>query len=502
MAALSAAAGALSLLISTLELACLPGGAAAADEASETGIKRGRMWTEEGLTKALGDLQDEVAKLHTELAWLRQENAGLRESLNNSDDSRSGGSNATKMQGPPRDPNAEHGSTLFLAMCAGSVYFDTYCGPFLASFERAYGASASRHRVVAFTADVDERLRDAAEKRFSPWARIEVLQKAQMSLKGGSEQIYGKQAESQSENMACSMDGNRIKHCEMFKEALDSRDFRTMLDSLMFPWRITQYLKEHADGFCYAAIMDSDMLFVQPLGQYLPKCETGGGADWDVAFTVYDHKFKVPWADDPAAAGRTQHGLSRVNCGLVLLNLHDVTLAKRFLSKWVHVTHDMLTAGVGGDAEDYDQWRHWEEQLGKEFRGNDQAGLVLLLSGYDTTRLHSLLGWGPGACEVCETPVEVRLDAFQDEKPLPVRFRAFPARVLNHPEAMEGGAFSEDLRIVHLKGLWWRLYLSKGMLTWDATRRPEWHAEAMALQGLSRMIWQMAVPEEARRIGP
>lgn len=469
-------------------------------------VKRTRVWDEPTLSRLVANLQKEVAGLRTELAWLRLDNQVLRGQSNVGRDA--GPPGGTRR--PPPDPDAAHGSTLFITMCAGTLYFDTYCGPLFASFERAYGAAAARHRIAAFYVDVDEGLLAAAKERFSPWLRVVALpQDAKEGMKGGSAKTYGKDTEGKGDNVKCMFAEGRVTSCRVQEEAQDNRDFKTMIDSLWFPWRIARYLKENADGFCYMAVMDSDVLFVNPLGHYLPDCSRGavlagagvgghgGGADWDVAFTVYDEHLKVPWAEDPAKVGRTKNGLTRLNCGLVLVSLRDVLLARRFMSKWAHVSHQLLTAGEGsGEESDGVMWKIWQTQLEDDFRGNDQAGLVLLTTAYDTSRLESLLGWGPGACEVCSRSVEARLDLFQDELPLPIRFRGLPARILNHPESMVDGVFPPGLRILHLKGLWWRMALGKGVLFWDATRRPDWHRDALALQRLVSETWQLALRPE------
>lgn len=141
-------------------------------------------------------------------------------------------------------------------------------------------------------------------------------------------------------------------------------------------------------------------------------------------------------------------------------------------------------------------WKMWQDELIDDFRGNDPAGLALLLSSYDTARLPSLLGWK--SCRVCSEPVEAHIGMYGGEGNMPVRFRAFPARVLNHAESMQDGTFPNDLLIVHLKGTWWRIVLSNGLQTTDATRTPAWNRDAMALHRLTFYEWQFALPPELR----
>merc|ERR1719478_1368369 len=63
---------------------------------------------------------------------------------------------------------------------------------------------------------------------------------------------------------------------------------------------------------------------------------------------------------------------------------------------------------------------------------------------------------------------------------------------------MVNGTFPPGLRMLHLKGLWWRMALSKGVLFWDATRRPDWHRDAIALQKLMSETWLLALNPEDR----
>lgn len=63
---------------------------------------------------------------------------------------------------------------------------------------------------------------------------------------------------------------------------------------------------------------------------------------------------------------------------------------------------------------------------------------------------------------------------------------------------MVDGVFPPGLRMLHLKGLWWRMALSKGVLFWDATRRPDWHRDALAHQRLASETWQLALQPEDR----
>mmetsp|Transcript_34023 Transcript_34023/g.86047 ORF Transcript_34023/g.86047 Transcript_34023/m.86047 type:complete len:232 (+) Transcript_34023:2255-2950(+) len=58
----------------------------------------------------------------------------------------------------------------------------------------------------------------------------------------------------------------------------------------------------------------------------------------EVGITVYDPGFSVPWAADPAEAGRTRNGFARINAGVVLVSLRDHTLARTFLHRWAQAT--------------------------------------------------------------------------------------------------------------------------------------------------------------------
>jgi len=264
------------------------------------------------------------------------------------------------------------------------------------------------------------------------------------------------------------------------------------------------YLVEHAKGFCYTVLIDSDTLIVRPIGQYLPKCDDPQTqVDWDVAFTAYDPEFVAPWAEDSSEVGRTRNGYSRVNTGVVLVNLRDIGLVQSFLHRWAQATTWLHGAGdealgkkwEGGDKM---QWEIWHDELLSEFRGPNQAGLVLLICSYRTARLKEILGWGD-ECAVCNSAIPARIDLLAGEAPALVHFRALPARLLNHPESMVGGNFPPGLMVVHLKGLWWRTALPRGATFFvDDHRRSTWNRDSLALHRLLYETWHYSLPPEAR----
>lgn len=495
--------------------------AAAGDDAPKPEV----LWTGDVLVRVLPDLHEEMAGMRTEIARLREENEALRASAGQVP--RSGSGSAIPVAA---DSGGSHASTLFLTMCAGSDYFVNVCGPFLASFERAYGEEAQTHRLVTCTARVEQELVDIARRRFSPWALFEPLPRMG-NMHDDIETIYDTMD-------TCVPDDKG--DCIVPEETLETRDTKTTMDSLWFPSFVADYLKDQGKEFRYAVIMDSDVLFVRKLGpflaggpvassdgvaeeeeahatEYFAGAQDGVGhtsaigdaadaaasrADWDVAFTVYGPDFTAPWAADAAGVGRTHGGFTRVNCGVVLLSLRNVTLAQRFLRKWVHVSAMLTRGGDGLSQEEGMPWEVFQGALLEQFRGNDQAGLALLLCSYDLALLPEVLGWG--RCKVCRQPVKAELELFVGEDPLHLRFLGLPARVLNHPEAMEDGVFPPGLRIVHLKGLWWRTVLSQGNLfTWDATRRAHWHRDALLLHRLVAGTWRAALsPEVLARAAP
>ena len=79
----------------------------------------------------------------------------------------------------------------------------------------------------------------------------------------------------------------------------------------------------------------------------------------------------------------TRNGFTRVNCGIVFMNLYNLDLARRFLSKWAMVSGRLLRAGeetegeLGADSfeEEAKIWKVWQDQLMDDFRGNDQVGI-------------------------------------------------------------------------------------------------------------------------------
>lgn len=319
----------MSLWLRLLGVLLIRGAGAGVAAESSHQPPRKQLWNAEELWDTVIKLEEELAGARTDTAKLLEENDALRKGH-----AVDGSQFESASSDHGHHSQADHGSTLFITMCAGTVYFTTYCGPFFASFERAYGpANVLKHRLVALTSNVDPRLLAAARKRFRPWGHFETL--SQEDLRDGkafTESHYGSAAEWQDDALECGVELHPGQTgCKLSSESIDKRDMKTSLDSLWFPWRVAAYLRDHASGFCYAAVMDSDLLFVRPLGQFLPDCSLQNdiaipAVDWDVAFTVYDPKFRVPWADEPSKVGRTGKGFRRINCGVVLLSLGNITM--------------------------------------------------------------------------------------------------------------------------------------------------------------------------------
>lgn len=440
-------------------------------------------------------LQREIAALRREVSWLRRDNLLQAE----------GSFDVPVVRQPrPRLPGADHGASIFLTMCAGATYFDTYCGPFLASFERAYGAAASDHRVVVFHAAVEPGMLASAQERFKPWAHFEPLPRGGLTGEGEEDDNYNTTITGNSDNMVCELGEGKILSCNVTDEGVENRGKKVSKNNHWLPFHMAAYLAEHGDGYCYTVLIDSDTLFVRPIGQFLPKCDDSQGSiDWDVAFTTYDPEFVAPWAEDSADVGRTKKGYSRVNTGVVLVSLRDRGLVQSFLHRWAQVTTWLHGAGdeaLGKKWEGADkmQWEIWHDELLGEFRGPNQAGLVLLVCSYQTARLATILGWGE-ECGACNAAVPARIDLLSGEAPALVRFRALPARLLNHPESMVGGNFPPGLLVVHLKGLWWRTALPRGATFFvDDHRRSTWNRDSLALHRLVYETWHFALPPEAR----
>ncbi|CAJ1418201.1 unnamed protein product [Effrenium voratum] len=243
------------------------------------------IWTHDAMEGQLHSLVSELSRLRAELAAHR----------------RLAAEQGLKVEEHFEDEEAAHGSTLFLTMCAGKSYFELYCGPFFASFERAYGAAVLRHQVVAFTVHVSAALQAAAAQRFAPWGRFEALTRYVSEVEGpdgGTEQHYGEDSETESGAITCFRTSKGRLACNVPEHGQETRDTKTQLDSLWFPQAVAAYLDGHGKNFDFAVLMDSDTLFVGPLGRQLAPT-----VDWDVAFTVYDPAMKVPWSDNPAEAG-------------------------------------------------------------------------------------------------------------------------------------------------------------------------------------------------------
>jgi len=385
-------------------------------------------------------------------------------------------------------------------------------GLFFASFEHAYGAFASKHRLVALTADIEPVLLNAARTRFAPWGLFEDLPN------DGANQFFNSSKEG--DQFVCKIvDGK--EHCGASDKGVDDKDLKTALDGVWFPMWVAKYMQKRREQFCYLSVIDSDMLFIQPVGRYLPDCgrmeasavpplksdaAKSKGAewpDWDVSFAAYGPELKVPWADNARKVGLTKNNFTRPNGGMVMVSLRDGRLAWFFTFRWAQVSNWLIQPSVGPEGLQ-DTFEKWATYLLEEFRGMDQASLALLLSSFDINRLPKLLGWGD-ECEVCSKAVDVNLNLVETDIPMVggvqpvVRFRALPAHILNHPESMPGGKHSRDLLMVHLKGNWWRVALMKNTIqNGDATRRLEWNADSLMLYLLCLETWQVALPEESR----
>jgi len=489
--------------------------------AEATGAPNPNLWSAAEVFEMEGKLRQEVADLEAEASWLREpngrfewgqtammdRNSKLRRQVARTRqevtwihrtaaaENHAGAGVPLKGLGVPSD--ADHGRTLFVAMCAGTSYFDSFCGPFLASFERAYDAAALKHRVVIFTASVDPKMLQAAKSRFAPWVDFEPLPEE-----------AGQDFAVADDNMVCEFEEGKITVCNAVANSVTGRQNKVVRNNVMLPVHIEAYLKRgKATEFCYVVIIDSDTLFVRPLGAFLPDCtaESGWQVDWEVGITVYDPDFHVPWAEDPAEAGRTSGGFSRINAGVVLISLAQPELALFFLHRWAQATSWLQSGGEEGleEGEPWPDeakrvWQDWGQTLLREFKGPNQASLALLLCSYETERLPELLGWG-SACEACQRGVEVKLKIFPEEAETQLRMRALPARLLNHPESMRDGRFAPDLLVIHLKGMWWRNILPRGLTNLaDSFRRSTWNRDSLALHWLLYDTWQLALPPEAR----
>jgi len=346
-----------------------------------------------------------VASLAREAQWLRQELGRLRREAPGEAAAGPERGALEDARGAPPAARGAHGGLLVLTLCMGTSYFSTHCGPFFASFERAYGAAAAGHRVVAFTANVQPRVLEAARERFKPWGKFDPF-----VLEGPHYPLHDDNAEA-TYGMRCNRAEGEEKRCFIRKGAFVN-NLKSGANVVIRFRQAASYIAEHGNDFQFVAIMDSDMLFVQPLDDFLfgpatselrAECMPGATCEdarqarvpedsWDLAFTAYGSDLAVPWAEAPERVGRTKSGFRRINSGMVLLRPRDPALASRFLSRWARVSELLLTAGMSAPESDRALWRGWQDQLVGEFDGNDQAALVLLLCSYATERLGSSAG--------------------------------------------------------------------------------------------------------------
>lgn len=403
---------------------------------------------------------------------------------------------AELLRGRQVDSGAAHGRTLFLTVCAVASDFNTFCGPLFVSFERAYREEASRHRLVAFVSPgLDQSMLRLAEARFAPWLRFEYID----GTAGHVQATAGFQPGSWSgAQVVCTpAEAGQPRKCRPAAADADSADKQatTSRNSILQLQRAQAYLREHDEAFQYAVMLDSDVLFAQPLGQFLTAV-----ADWDVAVSAYDEELSTPWAASAEEVGMTRRGYRRLSAGVMLFSLRDGSLVRRYLHRLAHAAEMLLTAGQDRPADEVPLWRQWQQDLLGEFGNAVAAAIVLLMSSYNPTSLTSLLGWRH--CLACSEAVEAQLAMFSGESPMPLRFRALPARLLAHAESMHGGIFPSGLSLVHLKGMWWRVLLSSNIIGFDATRQLDWNRDALTLHRICFNEWQLVLPPERREVPP
>ena len=124
-------------------------------------------------------------------------------------------------------------------------------------------------------------------------------------------------------------------------------------------------------------------------------------------------------------------------------------------------------------------------ELLAEFKSPNQAAIALIVG---TSNLQY------GNCSVC-WPHILHLETRPELATtlggiFSVRVQGLPVRYLNHPESLKDGEIPDDLHVLHLKGLWWRILVMEATAHPTETRCYDWNFEAYVYWLAMFRIWK------------
>lgn len=386
----------------------------------------------------------------------------------------------------------QQGSTLFLAMCMGSSYFDRYCAPFFLSFLRIYGAPSSpsvRLRIWVMAVEhaqlrkarrllrqLGHGLVDFDEGNFSA-----LKEQWSQEHSGGVEDYLDETTGPISNRRTGCLPSTYHDNGITIETVCDPgvHDERMLINNAnFFMWVIQQVKLPENRDFQYIVTIDSDMLFCKSLERFLPFNQTNG-PEWDYAFTVYDREHEVPWGSNEEVA-KTKNGHVRLNAGVQLFK-NSGTLVP-FLTHYLETIQYVLRWGHAGHGANED-YENPVAKLLEEFKAPNQAAIALIVGTsnllYDD-------------CEVCRHTLNLEsnpelattLGSFS------LKVQALPMRYLNQAESLKNGEIPDDLHMLHLKGLWWRILVMEATAHPTETRCYHWNFEAYVYWVAMFRIWQ------------
>ncbi|CAE7307458.1 unnamed protein product [Symbiodinium sp. CCMP2592] len=375
----------------------------------------------------------------------------------------------------------EQGRTLFLSMCMGPEYFDKFCAPFLASFQVAYGrAPAGWHKLKVWSVGVNKSQLERASDLFSSsGVEFEESSLDEMSRRYAAEHAEGSGVEGylHEDLQANGVDGaTGCFECDLADSAEchcdpGVHDEKVIFNNIYFlRWVVAQFEATRDSGFQYMVFLDSDMLFLQPLDQFLPRWPA---SEWEYAFTVYDKHHEVPWGTNEEVA-QTRNGFVRFNAGVQFFRYTPGVLL--YLRNLVRITLDFVEQGHVQFADENPLTWYLEE-----FKGVSQAAIAWAV-GLDYVLYED--------CQICRPKIQPLQLMSEYGEPFELKIQGLPARQLNQAESVEDGVLTEDTYIVHLKGLWWRILILNSTAHPIPTRCLAWNSDAHKLWTSLYLVWR------------
>ena len=170
----------------------------------------------------------------------------------------------------------------------------------------------------------------------------------------------------------------------------------------------------------------------------------------------------------------------RLNAGVQLFK-NSGTLVP-FLTHYLETIQYVLRWGHAGHGANED-YENPVAKLLEEFKAPNQAAIALIVGTsnllYDD-------------CEVCRHTLNLEsnpelattLGSFS------LKVQALPMRYLNQAESLKNGEIPDDLHMLHLKGLWWRILVMEATAHPTETRCYHWNFEAYVYWVAMFRIWQ------------